>query len=90
MFIRHPGRFGCMLDKFLYGLLSSREFAELVSVSTKAVMAWRDRRKSPQQNLIPRIGYEVHRFIEQQIIPQPRCITKLNQIMNRSPKNRKP
>ena len=81
MFIRHPGRFNSSLDKVLYSFLTSRRFAEMCGVTTKAVMAWRDRRKSIPQKLLHQVAYELHLVIEQRCIPQPRCITKLNKLM---------
>lgn len=79
--VRYPGRFRCSLNAFLYGFISSRDFAELVGTTTKKVMQWRDRRSGPPQSMLPQFGYAVHRLIEERVIPEPRSITKLNRLM---------
>ena len=83
--VRHPGRFSCSLNSFLYGFITSREFAALMGVTTKRVMQWRDRRGGPPQTMLPRFGYAVHQLVEQRVIPPPHCITKLNKIMGYTP-----
>ena len=84
MFIRHPGRFKSRLDKLLYGWLSTKQFTEMTGATPKTVMAWRDRRKAIPQSVIHRAAYTLHQRIDQEIIPQPHCIARLNMIMNRS------
>ncbi|MCF7785584.1 MAG: hypothetical protein K9N47_05645 [Prosthecobacter sp.] len=86
--VRHPGRFRCALNSFLYGFISSRDFAALMGTTTKRVMQWRDRRSGPPQSMLPLFGYAVHQLVEQQVIPTPHCITKLNKIMGFTPSPR--